>query len=123
MPILQQIQGRLGYLPREAMLEVARPGDESAWKNFASSPKIAWKTGTSFGHRDGWAMGVTPRYAVGVWVGNADGEGRPGLTGITAAAPILFELFGLLETGEWFAMPEADLVEIQVCAKSGHRAG
>jgi penicillin-binding protein 1C len=111
------------WLTLEAMLEVARPGEEGAWKNFASSRKIAWKTGTSFGHRDGWAVGVTPRYAVGVWVGNADGEGRPGLTGITAAAPILFELFGLLDTGEWFAMPEADLVEIEVCAWSGHRAG
>ncbi len=111
------------WLTLEAMLEVSRPGAEGAWKNFATSRQIAWKTGTSYGHRDGWAVGVTPRYAVGVWVGNADGEGRPGLTGLTAAAPILFELFGLLDTGEWFATPEANLVEIAVCSKSGHRAG
>ena len=68
-------------------------------------------------------MGVTPRYAVGVWVGNADGEGRPDLTGFKAAAPILFDLFGLLETGDWFDFPEADLVEIEVCAQSGMRSG
>jgi len=111
------------WLTLEAMLEVVRPGEDVAWKNFASAHKIAWKTGTSFGHRDAWALGVTPRYAVGVWVGNADGEGRPGLTGIGAAGPILFELFGLLDTGEWFAKPEADLFEIEVCAKSGLRVG
>jgi penicillin-binding protein 1C len=107
----------------QAMLEVARPEEESAWRSFASSHKIAWKTGTSYGLRDGWAVGVTPRYAVGVWVGNADGEGRPGLTGISSAAPILFEVFGLLDHTGWFEAPEADMVNIEVCAKSGHRAG
>jgi penicillin-binding protein 1C len=66
---------------------------------------------------------VSPRYAVGVWVGNADGEGRPGLTGFQAAAPVLFEIFGLLETGDWFEFPEADLVEVEVCARSGMRKG
>ncbi len=107
----------------QAMLEVARPDEESAWRSFASSHRIAWKTGTSYGLRDGWAVGVTPHYAVGVWVGNADGEGRPGLTGIATAAPILFEVFGLLDHAGWFEAPEADMVEIEVCAQSGHRAG
>jgi len=107
----------------QAMLEVARPYEERAWRSFASSHKIAWKTGTSYGLRDGWAVGVTPRYAVGVWVGNADGEGRPGLTGISTAAPILFEVFGLLDHTGWFEAPEADTAEIEVCVKSGHRAG
>jgi penicillin-binding protein 1C len=107
----------------QAMLEVSRPDEESAWRNFASSQKIAWKTGTSYGLRDGWAVGVTPRYAVGVWVGNADGEGRPGLTGISTAAPILFEIFGLLDHSDWFEIPESEMAEIEVCARSGHRAG
>jgi penicillin-binding protein 1C len=111
------------WLTLEAMLEVVRPGQEAAWRNFASSHKIAWKTGTSYGHRDGWAVGVTPRYALGVWVGNADGEGRPGLTGISTAAPILFELLGLLDHRDWFERPDDGLVEIEVCAKSGYRAG
>ncbi len=111
------------WLTFQAMLEVVRPGEESAWKDFASYRRIAWKTGTSYGLRDGWAVGVTPQYAAGVWVGNADGEGRPGLTGIDAAAPILFEIFGLLNAREWFDIPEADLVEINVCSKSGYRAG
>jgi penicillin-binding protein 1C len=76
-----------------ALTEVNRPDEEVGWKNFAGSRKIAWKTGTSFGFRDGWAVGVTPEYVVGVWAGNADGEGRPGLTGSEAAAPILFDVF------------------------------
>jgi len=111
------------WLTFQAMLEVTRPGDDASWRSFNSSQKIAWKTGTSYGYRDAWAVGVTPRLAIGVWVGNADGEGRPGLTGITAAAPILFDLFGMFESGEWFDCPEADLVSVDVCSYSGFRAG
>ena len=111
------------WLTLKAMLEVPRPEDESVWREFTSSRPIAWKTATSQGYRDAWAIGVTPRYAVGVWVGNADGEGRPGLTGLTAAAPILFELFGLLDGAEWFDTPESRLREIEVCAHSGSRVG
>ena len=58
--------------------------------------QVAWKTGTSYGGRDAWAIGVTPRYVVGVWVGNATGEGRSGLTGVGYAAPILFDIYSLL---------------------------
>lgn len=57
---------------------------------------IAWKTGTSYGFRDAWAVGVTPRYAVGVWVGNATGEGKPGLVGAQTAGPVLFDIFNYL---------------------------
>ncbi|MBD3240601.1 MAG: penicillin-binding protein 1C [Chitinivibrionales bacterium] len=111
------------YLTLQAMLEVARPGAESNWRDFGSSRRVAWKTGTSYGFRDAWAVGVTPHHAIGVWVGNADGEGRPGLTGIDAAAPILFELFGLLPPDAWFDAPEADLEPVAVCSRSGYRAG
>jgi penicillin-binding protein 1C len=119
----QPLHAGAAYLTLQAMLEVERPGDEIAWRAYATSQKIAWKTGTSFGYRDAWAVGVTPRYAVGVWVGNADGEGRPGLTGYSAAAPILFELFDLLPGGGWFAEPVHDLRVADVCARSGMRAG
>ncbi|MDY0095629.1 MAG: penicillin-binding protein 1C [Candidatus Vecturithrix sp.] len=111
------------WLTFQAMLDVLRPDLEGAWEFFSSSRKIAWKTGTSYGYRDAWAIGVTPRYAVGVWVGNADGEGRAGLTGLEAAAPILFDLYDLLDGFDWFTPPEADLIEIEVCAHSGYRAG
>lgn len=111
------------WLTYEALQKVNRPESESGWQYFASSPGLAWKTGTSFGFRDGWAVGTTPDYVIAVWAGNADGEGRPGLTGITAAAPILFDLVNLMGTGPWFRKPVEDLTLIEACKQSGCRAG
>ncbi|MXV50453.1 penicillin-binding protein 1C [Pedobacter sp. HMF7647] len=107
----------------QAMQEVMRPGEEGLWEQFSSSQKIGWKTGTSFGFRDGWAIGSTSKYVVCVWVGNADGEGRPGLTGIETAAPILFDIFDLLPRSDWFKSPVDRLMRIEVCRQSGFRAG
>lgn len=111
------------WLTYEALRKVNRPVSQSGWQYFSSSPDIAWKTGTSFGFRDGWAVCTTPWHVIGVWVGNADGEGRPGLTGITAAAPILFDLISITGTGPWFNIPLEDLSMISVCSESGFRAG
>ncbi len=106
----------------QAMLEVYRPAEDASWELFSSSDKIAWKTGTSFGHRDAWAIGVTADYVVGVWAGNADGEGRPNLTGITAAAPIMFDIFDLLPSGKWFVPPMDEMVYAAVDRQSGYLA-
>ena len=106
-----------------AMEEVMRPGDEGLWEQFSSSQRVAWKTGTSFGFRDAWAVGLTPNYVVCVWVGNADGEGRPGLVGIEAAAPVLFDIFRLLPNGKWFETPTTKLKKIKICKQSGYKAG
>lgn len=106
-----------------AMEEVMRPGEEGLWEQFSSSERLAWKTGTSFGFRDAWAVGVTPKYVVCVWVGNADGEGRPGLTGIDAAAPVLFDVFRSLPSGKWFVTPKHQLKTMEVCRQSGYKAG
>jgi len=112
------------YYTFQAMEEVMRPGDELLWQQFSSTQRVAWKTGTSFGFRDGWAIGVTPKYVVGVWVGNTNGEGRPGLIGINTAAPILFEIFRQLPvTRDWFDMPIGEMARIGVCHESGYRAG
>ena len=81
------------YECMQTLSTLERPWGETGWKAFASSKKIAWKTGTSFGHRDAWSVGVTPEYTVGVWVGNASGKGRPGLTGLQYASPIMSKLF------------------------------
>jgi penicillin-binding protein 1C len=108
----------------EAMREVERPNSAGEWELFRASRQVAWKTGTSFGFRDAWAAGTTPRYAVGVWVGNADGEGRPGLLGVEIAAPVLFEIFGQLpQEGRWFDPPYDDMAQTPVCRQSGYRAG
>lgn len=110
------------WLTFKALMDVERPELESGWKNFASSIDLCWKTGTSFGFRDAWAVGVNAEYVIGVWVGNADGEGRPGLIGMRAAAPILFEVGALLRTEDRFHVPMEELTEMITCRKSGFRA-
>ncbi len=106
-----------------AMEEVMRPGEEGLWEQFSSSQRVAWKTGTSFGFRDAWAIGLTPDYVVCVWVGNADGEGRPGLMGIEVAAPVLFDIFKQLPPSKWFEVPKTKLKKMLVCKQSGFKAG
>lgn len=105
-----------------SMLEVVRPGDESNWKVFSNSRKVAWKTGTSFGFRDAWAVGVTPEYVVSVWVGNATGQGRPGIVGVKAAAPVLFDIFNILPETTWFNEPMDDIKIFEICNVSGYKA-
>ncbi len=105
-----------------ALQDLNRPELETGWHHFAGTQRIAWKTGTSFGHRDAWAIGATDRYTVGVWTGNADGEGRPGLTGTLAAAPMLFEIFGALPNAQHFQPPHDELEAMAVCRQSGLRA-
>ena len=110
------------WLTLDALVEVVRPGADSQWRSFAGGRLVAWKTGTSYGHRDAWAIGVTPHYTVGVWAGNASGEGRPKLTGIGAAAPVLFDVLNRLDGDTWFPRPEAHLKEVRVCQSDGYRA-
>ena len=103
----------------EALKEVNRP-DEIDWKLIRSVRKAAWKTGTSYGSRDAWAVGVTPDYAVGVWCGNADGHGVAGMTGAKTAGPVLFDLLNLLPpTADWFEEPLEGGVWLDVCKESG----
>jgi penicillin-binding protein 1C len=113
----------------QAMKEVMRPGEEGLWQQFTSSKTVAWKTGTSFGFRDGWAIGITPKNVVAVWVGNTNGTGRPELVGIKTAAPILFDIFRLLPAvslpavqAGWFTKPAYNFSFIPVCRQSGYRA-
>ncbi len=111
------------WLTFQSLIEVNRPVSQAGWSSFESSSRIAWKTGTSFGFRDGWAVGTGPSYTIGVWAGNADGEGRPDLTGISAAAPILFDVFGILPPSPWFHPPLNELFPAPVCRQSGYLPG
>ena len=108
----------------ETLSIVERPISEMGWRRLSSSRQIAWKTGTSYGFRDAWAVGMDANYAVAVWIGNADGEGRPGLTGVEAAAPLLFDVFdGIPQSGTWFPKPFDDQILLEVCRASGFKAG
>ncbi len=107
----------------EAMKELVRPEAQQSWRRFTSARPIAWKTGTSMGFKDAWSVGVTQEYVVGVWIGNADGEGRPGINGLFAAAPLLFDVFDLLPAERrWFEAPRDQLRGLEVCSVSGMQA-
>lgn len=110
------------YACFEALKGLKRPDEEGLWEEFSSSKSIAWKTGTSFGHKDAWAIGLDANYTVGIWIGNADGTSRANLTGISSAAPVLFDVFNRLPDGAWFAKPWDDLTRQQICRQSGHMA-
>ncbi len=110
------------WMTLQSLLEVTRPGNAGFWKRFNSTQKIAWKTGTSFGHRDAWAIGVTPDYTVGVWIGNAKGDGRPGVTGVKLAAPMMFDMFNRLPSRSWFKQPVDQMKTIQLCKNDGFLA-
>lgn len=103
----------------EALRSVKRPADEIGWMHFSSSRTLAWKTGTSWGGRDAWAIGLNPEYVVGVWSGNAHGRSFSGGSGVRSAAPIMFHLFTLLPRAAWFRPPLDDMQTLAVCEKTG----
>ncbi len=108
-----------------AMADLTRPREEKAWERYGNDYKIAWKTGTSYGHKDAWALGFNGKYMIGVWVGNEGGEGRFDLTGISKAAPVMFKLFNALPQNHWFSKPPTyqNRETITVCKQSGKIAG
>jgi penicillin-binding protein 1C len=110
------------WLVFEALKEANRP-EEIDWRYITSMQTVAWKTGTSYGFRDAWAVGVTSRYAVGVWVGNANGEGKPEIVGARTAGPVMFDIFNILPSSPWFERPTELFVEAEVCRRSGHLKG
>ena len=107
----------------EALSNLKRPNEEGDWEQFSSSSKVAWKTGTSFGHKDAWAIGVNPIYTIAVWVGNADGEGRKNNVGTKTAGRLLFDILNRLpRSQQWFEKPFDDMIELSYCSQSGQLA-
>ena len=104
---------------------VRRPLLADAWEFTVGAPQVAWKTGTSFGHRDAWALGVSQDLAIGVWVGNPDGSQCTNISGTRHAGPLLFDLFRALQPGQTrLPSPSAPrLASLEVCAVSGARPG
>ncbi len=111
------------WLSFDAVSRSSRPEEEASWMEFNSAERIAWKTGTSWGNRDAWSIGATRDYVVAVWVGNSDGEGRSGMTGVNYAAPVMFDVFSCLPRSAWFEMPQDDMKMVEVCRSSGQPAG
>jgi penicillin-binding protein 1C len=108
------------WLTLEALLDVNRPGVAANWRDFSSSQRIAWKTGTSYGWHDAWAVGSNGRYTVGVWAGNANGEEARHLSGTLTAAPVMLDVFNHLPFGGWPEKPEYALKQYKVCKADGY---
>ncbi len=109
------------YLITEILSQIKRPDLPNNFDYSYRLPKIAWKTGTSFGRRDAWSIGYNKKYTVGVWVGNFSGEGVPELSGAEMATPLLFQIFNTIDYNSsinWFTQPQA-IKQRQVCAESG----
>ena len=103
----------------DVMRGLTRPSNQTGWSGFSSAKQVAWKTGTSFGFKDAWTIGVTDHYVIGVWVGNSDGEGRPGLSGVGVAAPLMFDVVSLLNDTYSHPASTPESIEVEVCAASG----
>ena len=119
------LRAETSFIITEMLTTSQRPANAvkslEVFESTINLPKIAWKTGTSYGHRDAWCIGYSPTLTIGVWLGNFDGRGAPMLSGTDTATPILFALFSALtgqDTHRWFIKPE-HLKTRQVCALSG----
>ncbi len=127
------------FLVLDMLRDVARP--DAPVRSFDERPAVAWKTGTSFGFRDAWSVGVVGHYALAVWVGNFDGSANPALVGREAAAPLFFAIADSLpapagdgespaEGRPWWAVRDAspapgarNLRQVEVCATTGDLPG
>lgn len=110
------------WMTIDALKGLIRPQAFAGWEKFDSSTQIAWKTGTSFGFRDAWSIGINGKYVVGVWVGNADGEGRPNIIGGKAAAPLMFKIIKQLESIPFSKIPESETKSFTICSNSGQKS-
>jgi penicillin-binding protein 1C len=109
----------------DILTSTRRPDLPDAWQFTVGAPAVAWKTGTSFGHRDAWAVGVNRDLAIGVWVGNPDGSQCMNISGARHAGPLLFDLFrALAPVGTRLPdFPVPALTTTELCAVSGARPG
>jgi penicillin-binding protein 1C len=109
------------FMITDILTQIQRPDLPNHYESSYHVPKVAWKTGTSYGRRDAWSIGYNKKYTIGVWIGNFSGEGVPELTGADIATPLLFQLFNSLDynsANNWFTMPK-DLDFRYVCPESG----
>jgi penicillin-binding protein 1C len=109
------------FMINETLSKVNRPDFPISWQSTEHMPKIAWKTGTSYGRRDAWSIGYNKKYTVGVWTGNFSGVGVRELSGAEVATPLLFRIFNTIDydsDDQWFTKPADCDIRI-VCAETG----
>ena len=109
------------FMINDILSRVNRPDFPLNWQSTEHMPKIAWKTGTSYGRRDAWSIGYNKKYTVGVWVGNFSAQGIPELSGANVATPLLFKIFNTIDYDSdegWFSQPP-DCDIRMVCSETG----
>ncbi|WP_448517838.1 penicillin-binding protein 1C [Rhodoflexus sp.] len=115
------ISPEAAFMVNEILTQVTRPELPSDYEHNPHVPKIAWKTGTSYGRRDAWSIGYNSRYTIAVWLGNFSGIGSPELTGAGVATPLLFRLFNAIDFNQplkWFEQPKG-LQKRSICIETG----
>ncbi len=114
------ISPEAAFLISDILSGAVRPDLLYETESALNIPKIAWKTGTSYGRKDAWSIGYNKAYTVGVWVGNFNGSASEQLTGTGSATPLLFEIFGMLgkRNRDWFDKPD-NLYERMIDAHTG----
>lgn len=109
------------YMINEILSKINRPDFPLNWTATERMPKIAWKTGTSYGRKDAWSIGYNKNYTIGIWVGNFSGVGVADLSGANIATPLLFKIFNTIDYDsdeEWFTQPK-DCDIRQICSETG----
>ena len=115
------ISPEAAFLITNILTQIARPDLPNNFNNTYRLPRIAWKTGTSYGKKDAWSIGYNKKYTVGVWIGNFSGAGVPELSGADIATPLLFSIFNTIDynpTTGWFK-PAPNVSIRKVCTESG----
>ncbi|GAB3017471.1 penicillin-binding protein 1C [Niabella terrae] len=118
---LQLLSPEAAYMLGTMLRNLERPDLPAGNLSAVNIPRIAWKTGTSYGRRDAWSIGYNQRYTIGVWIGNFSGVGAPELNGAGTATPLLFQLFNSIDPrpDPETTPPPAGLQSRMVCAMSG----
>ena len=118
---VQLLSADAAYMITDILSRVNRPDFPLTWSVTEHMPKIAWKTGTSYGRKDAWSIGYNKNFTVGVWVGNFSGIGVAELSGANTATPLLFRIFNTIDydsNQDWYE-PPAGCELRQVCSESG----
>jgi len=105
------------WIIRDILERHERPGERSDTFDTSRRLEVAWKTGTSYGFRDAWALGSTTDYTVGVWIGRPDGTPLPGQYGAVTALPLMFEVIDSLPRAPRRAASRSavGVIEVGVC--------
>jgi len=126
-PPTRMLSPEASYAVIDMLRDNPRPADDFTSSQVPQALAIPWKTGTSFGLRDAWAIGIVGQYVLGVWIGNFDGTPNANFIGREAAGPLFFQIVDALRArgglSEAIVHEHLNLKKTKVCALSGQLPG